>query len=154
MLALAFAEIIDRHDAGMVELGGGFGFLVKALHLLRGRPEAGADHLEGDDALQFDLPGFVDHAHAAMGDLPQQLVIAKGGLRGVAVCRGFFLRPLIGGYVGEGGVRCRIRGQLGPQGGQVSIGFHVRKRLVRLRANRGILRLRFVGIRRKHERTP
>jgi len=68
---------------------------------------------------------------------------------------GFFLRLLVGGYVGEGRVRSGIRGrfaQLARQSGQVSIGLYVRKRLIRLRANRGIFRLRLVCIRRKHER--
>ena len=35
------------------------------------------NHLEGDDAPEPDLPGLVDDAHAAAGDLFQQLVIAE-----------------------------------------------------------------------------
>ena len=38
---------------------------------------AGEDHLEGDDAVEADLPGLVDDAHAAAGDLLQQLVVAE-----------------------------------------------------------------------------
>ena len=32
------------------------------------------DHLEGDEAVQFDLPGLVDDAHAAPAQFPQDLV--------------------------------------------------------------------------------
>ena len=35
----------------------------------RGGELAGQDHLQGDDAVQADLPGLVDDAHAAAGDL-------------------------------------------------------------------------------------
>ena len=35
------------------------------------------DHLEGDDPVQADLPGLVDDAHPAPGDLLQQLVVAE-----------------------------------------------------------------------------
>ena len=35
---------------------------------------AGQDHLQGDQALQLDVPGLVDHAHAAAAQLPQDLV--------------------------------------------------------------------------------
>ena len=38
---------------------------------------AGQDHLQGDDAVEADLPGPVDDAHAAAGDLLQQLVVAE-----------------------------------------------------------------------------
>ena len=42
-----------------------------------GRELAGQDHLQGHDAVEADLPGLVDDAHAAAGDLLQQLVIAE-----------------------------------------------------------------------------
>jgi hypothetical protein len=38
---------------------------------------AGKDHREGDDAVEADLPRLVDHAHAAPGNLLDQLVIAE-----------------------------------------------------------------------------
>ena len=37
----------------------------------------GQDHLQGHDAVQAHLPGPVDHAHAAAGDLVEQLVVAE-----------------------------------------------------------------------------
>ena len=35
------------------------------------------DHLHGHNAVERDLPGLVDHAHAAAGDLFQKFVVAK-----------------------------------------------------------------------------
>ena len=61
----------------MIEVGGGLGFGAEALHVGRRSQLARQDHLQGDDAIQADLPGLVDHAHAAAGDLLQQLVIAE-----------------------------------------------------------------------------
>ena len=62
---------------GMVEVGGRLGLGVEALHVGVGGQLAGQDHLEGDDAIEADLPGLVDDAHAAAGDLLQQLVVAE-----------------------------------------------------------------------------
>src|SRR5262245_2299484 len=63
--ALVLADFVDRHDVRMIQVGGGF----------RLRPEAGNvswcgqcsmdDHLERDEAIETDLPGLVDHSHAA-----------------------------------------------------------------------------------------
>ena len=35
---------------------------------------AGQDHLEGDEAVEADLPGLVDDAHAAAAELAEDLV--------------------------------------------------------------------------------
>ena len=71
------ADLVDRHDAGMVEVGGGLGLEVEALDLVVAGELAGEDHLERDGPVQADLPGPVDHPHAAAGDLAEQLVIAE-----------------------------------------------------------------------------
>ena len=70
------ADLVDRHDVGVVHLGGGLGLDPEPLHVGRGGELAGADHLQGDDPLEAGLPGLVDDAHAAVGDLLEQLVIA------------------------------------------------------------------------------
>ncbi len=40
MLAFVFADLVDRHDVRMIEVGGGLGFLTKTLHLGCPKPVA------------------------------------------------------------------------------------------------------------------
>jgi hypothetical protein len=54
-----------------------FGLGAKALHVRRGSELSGEDHLQGHRPVQANLPGAIDHAHAAAGDLLQQFVIAE-----------------------------------------------------------------------------
>ncbi len=77
MLAIVRADLVDGHDVRVVEVGGGLGLGAEALHFRLGSETAGKDHLEGDDAVEADLPRLEDDAHAAAGDLFQQLVIAE-----------------------------------------------------------------------------
>ena len=52
MLAVVFADLVDRHDVGVIEIRRRLGFLAEALHVrLRGQL-AFEDHLEGNDALE------------------------------------------------------------------------------------------------------
>ena len=62
------ADLVDRHDAGMVEVGGGLGLDVEPLDIGFGGKLAGEDHLERDRAIEAHLPGLEDDAHAASGD--------------------------------------------------------------------------------------
>ena len=77
MLALVLADLVDRHDAGMVEVGGGLGLGVEPLDVGLVGELAGEDHLERDGPIQADLPGLEDDAHAAAGDLADDLVVAE-----------------------------------------------------------------------------
>ena len=77
MLALVLANLEDGDNAGMVQVGGGLGLEVEALDLGLARQVAREDHLEGDGPVEFDLPGFVDDAHAAAGDLALKFVVAE-----------------------------------------------------------------------------
>ena len=63
------ADLENRHDVGMVESGRRLGLGMKAIVVGLGGKLTGEDHLHGHDAVQGDLPGLVDHAHAAAGDL-------------------------------------------------------------------------------------
>ena len=76
-LALVLADLEDRHDARVVELGGRLGLLAEPLDLLVRCQVAGQDHLEGDRAAEALLPRQVDHAHPAAGDLPDHRIIAE-----------------------------------------------------------------------------
>ena len=77
MLALVLADLVDRHDARMVEVRGGLGLDVEPLDVGLGGELAGEDHLERDGAVEAHLPGLVDDAHAAAGDLADELVVAE-----------------------------------------------------------------------------
>ena len=77
MLALVLPDLEDRHDPRMVEVGGGLGLGVEPLDVVLIGKLAGQDHLEGDGAVEADLPGLEDDAHAAAGDLTVDLVVAE-----------------------------------------------------------------------------
>src|SRR5262249_53118987 len=79
--AVVLADLVNGHDVRMIEVGDGSRFGAEALHFRRGRQLAGEDHLQGDDAVEGNLPGPVDDAHAAAADLAQQLVVAEGAHR-------------------------------------------------------------------------
>ncbi len=62
----------------MIEVGGGFGFEAKALHLRFAGEPPGLDHLEGDNAVGRVLSRLVNHAHAAAGNFGEKFIIAEG----------------------------------------------------------------------------
>ncbi len=88
LLALVLADLVDRHDVGMVEVGRRLGLGAEPLDVAARGEAAGEDHLERDDPVERRLPRLVDDPHPAPGDLLQQLVVAEvadGRQRGVAV---------------------------------------------------------------------
>ena len=76
VLALVLADLVDRHDVRVVEVGRRLGLLAKPLDGVVVEPVR-QDHLQRDRAVEADLPGAVDDAHAAVGDLGLQLVVAE-----------------------------------------------------------------------------
>ena len=77
VLTFVLADFVNRHDVGVIEIGRRLGLGAKTLHVGSGGELAGQDHLESYDAIEADLPRFVDDAHAAAGKLLDQLVVAK-----------------------------------------------------------------------------
>jgi hypothetical protein len=71
------ADLVDGHDVGVFQAGGVFRLGAEALHRVFGCQLAREDHLERHDAVKALLPRLVDHAHAAAGDLLQQVVASK-----------------------------------------------------------------------------
>ena len=66
---------VDRlDDVGMVQPGGGAGFLEESLDEDGVLGEPGGEHLDGDDAVHAHLVGAVDMAHAAAREFRAQLV--------------------------------------------------------------------------------
>lgn len=65
MRSVGLAEFIDGEDVGMIERGSGIGFLLKAAQTAFIKGEFGGEHLEGDFALQMQVFGEVNLAHAS-----------------------------------------------------------------------------------------
>jgi hypothetical protein len=95
MLPLMLADLVDRHDPRMVQVGRRLG--------LDGEPANGdlvgeltrQDHLERYGPIQAHLAGLEDDAHAAAGDLADDLVVpevADAGRLGLGV-RGGLVEP-------------------------------------------------------------
>ena len=77
MLALVLADLEDRHDPRMIEVGRRLGLGMEAPDVGLVGELAGQDHLECDGPVEAHLPGLEDDAHAAAGDLADDLVIAE-----------------------------------------------------------------------------
>ncbi len=108
-LVVVLADLVNRHDAGVVQQRDGLGFILEPAQLGVVGQESGLDHLEGDGPIEADLPGLVDDAHAAAAQLFQDLVVAE-------VADGGAARQVTGGPVAvarEGrvaGVGCPVAG--------------------------------------------
>ena len=72
--AVVFAHLENLHDVGVLQTGDGLGLDAEALQLLRSGAGAGADHFEGNQALERPVPGLVNDAHAAPAQLFQDLI--------------------------------------------------------------------------------
>ncbi len=73
------ADLVDRHDVRVVEAGGDLRLGAEAAQRHRVAEVGGPHDLQRDDAVETQLPGPVDDAHAAAGDLVEHLVTV--GLR-------------------------------------------------------------------------
>src|SRR5262249_48780177 len=58
-------HLIDRADCGMAERGGRTRFTAEAYYRALIVGQIGGQELEGDEALEFGVPGLVDDTHAA-----------------------------------------------------------------------------------------
>jgi hypothetical protein len=77
MLTLVLADLINWHDAWMVEVGGGFGLDVEPPDVGLVGELAGEDHLQRDGPIESHLPRLEDDAHAAPGDLADDLIVTE-----------------------------------------------------------------------------
>ena len=73
-LPAALADLVDRHDVRMIELGNGFRLVLKSNQLGFRCEAARLDNLEGDGSVERSLVGFQDHAHPATPQLAQNFV--------------------------------------------------------------------------------
>src|SRR5438477_374209 len=65
----------------VAQAGDGFGLDLEAEAVLRRGVGAGQEHLEGDDAVELQVAGLVDDAHAAAPQLAEDLVARHGRQR-------------------------------------------------------------------------
>ena len=72
------ADLVDLHDAGVLQAGDGLRLQAKTRQLFRAGIRPGEDHLEGDEAVERHLPGLVDHPHAAAAQLFENLEAGDG----------------------------------------------------------------------------
>jgi hypothetical protein len=66
--ALVVAHIVDPHDVLVPQAGDHLGLALEARPLVRAGVGAGQEHLERDGAVQAQVPGLVDDAHAAAAE--------------------------------------------------------------------------------------
>ncbi len=72
-------DVEDLDDVGVLELGDGLGLGEEADGGLAPAWVPGQDHLQGDGAVEPDLSGLVDDAHAAAAQLALDLVARTTG---------------------------------------------------------------------------
>ena len=84
LLAVVLTHFVNRHDARVIELGDGLGFILEAAQLGVVGQDSGLDHLEGDGAVERDLVRLVNNSHSAAAEFFLNLVVAEVADRGVA----------------------------------------------------------------------
>jgi hypothetical protein len=72
--ARGLADVVNLDDVGVLQAGDRRGLGAKAGQALRAGLGPGQHHLQRHGAIEAELPGLVDHAHAAASQLPQDLV--------------------------------------------------------------------------------
>ena len=77
--AVGLADVVDLHDVGVLKPGDRLRLGQEASGRLDAGMGAAQDHLQDAGAVQKDLPGAVDDAHAAAAQLAQDLVAGDGG---------------------------------------------------------------------------
>ena len=78
------ADLVDRDDVGMIQLGDGLGLVLKPQQLGLRRDAARLDQLEGDVPVECDLQGLVNHPHPAPPQLVEDIIAGRGQAVGPA----------------------------------------------------------------------
>ena len=97
--AVGLADFVDLDDVGVVEAGDDLRFGEETGVFRRSVAAIVQDHLEGDDAVELELAGLVDDAHAAAAQLAKDLI--AGHLRRVAAGAGRWRRRTVGWSPGK-----------------------------------------------------
>ena len=75
-------DLVDGADVGMVQRGGGLGFLKEPLLSGVVFGQIRREELDGDRALEAGVRGLVDDTHPALAELANDPVRPEGGTRG------------------------------------------------------------------------
>ncbi len=97
------ADLVDGHDVGVFQACGILRFVVEAFGEVRRCPVR-RQHLDRHIAVQTDLVGAIDRAHAAFAEQFVQFVVAElamFGMRQIEAQRFIFARVSLGGWVGD-----------------------------------------------------
>ena len=106
------ADVMDRHDAGVAQLGEPAGLLEESLGLGLRHLGAAAEHLDGHGPVELRVVAEVHRAEAAGAQGVPHLVAAEGGRRGRGVPLGRRLGRWIRRQV-HGQIRLAPRPRLG-----------------------------------------
>jgi hypothetical protein len=74
------ADLVDLHDMGMFQLGGGLGLAPEASAFVRAGLGGAQEQLDCDQAIEADLPRLVDDTHSPAPQLLQDDI--PGGIEG------------------------------------------------------------------------
>jgi hypothetical protein len=77
-LALGLGYFIDRADIGVIDGGGGPGFMDEALSFIHAFQSLRGEKLERHGPLELGILGLVDDAHSAFAELLQDLIVGYG----------------------------------------------------------------------------
>jgi hypothetical protein len=81
----------ERADVRMIQAGDGFGFAVKTFAQLGTVGEMSGKNLDGDDALEARVAGFVHLSHSARTDGGENFIRSEFGAR----VQGHFFSPAV-----------------------------------------------------------
>ena len=84
---VVFADIVNLHDVRVVQLRDGFGFRTKPFEVRFADIRAADNHLQRDDAVEVNVPRFVNDPHAAFAEFVEDLVRPNEALRRDAIPR-------------------------------------------------------------------
>src|SRR5262245_15259099 len=141
--APVLSHLVDLHDIWMLQAGDHLSFDQETREMRGGREFVRQDHLQGDEAIELDVPRLVDHAHAAPPQLSQDFVARYHWQLNLEHPGGQFALP--------GPARVRLRRRLGRQLFlQMAAKVHIERirRVVRRRGRQGG-RIRRTGCERR-----
>src|SRR5579864_2955418 len=88
-LAILLVDLVNGADVGMVEGGGGLGFTAEAAQNLRVFRDLVRQELQGDEAVELGVDGFVDDAHASAAQSFDDAIVRDGLADHWGIVRGY-----------------------------------------------------------------
>jgi hypothetical protein len=76
-LIVLLADLVDRDDMGVIELGDRLGLVPKAAEIVRAGQGTSPDQFDGHQAIELVLTRPIDNSHATPCDLLEELVLTQ-----------------------------------------------------------------------------